>query len=446
MQEPNGERNLIDHFTRRLAYAAVLVTACSGGSTSGGSAGTGSAGTGSASTGGAGTGSAGTGGATSGAGGQAGSTDIDAGGDAASGNRDAGRTDTGAAGDAFTSGDGQVAGTCSPPDDIYKPIEKLSLTGCVDPRDPKVMSARAVPYEVNSPLWSDNANKTRAFVLPAGGKIHVKNCTATPGECPQGAADDGKWVFPVGTVMIKNFIFDGKLVETRLFMRMSDDAMSGWVGYGYEWNEAQTEATVAPDSRDMGKQFNTGSRTVTWSYPSRMDCIKCHDPKGGSTLGPETAQMNRMIGAVNQLDTLAALKVFETAPAKPYEDALVAPYDGQAGAPPAGATIDQKARSYMHANCAFCHRPEGQFPNFDLRSDTALVDRKICNVATKKPVTGIASNVIFVPGDHAGSALWQRMHELDPDKGRMPAIGSYVVDDLGTQVIADWIDSIKACP
>ena len=100
----------------------------------------------------------------------------------------------------------------------------------------------------------------------------------------------------------------------------------------------------------------------------------------------------------------------------------------------------------MHANCAFCHRPEGQFPNFDLRYDTALVDRKICNVATKKTVTGIASNVILVPGDHAGSAMWQRMHEINPDKGRMPAIGSYVVDDMGTQVIADWIDSIKTCP
>ena len=78
-----------------------------------------------------------------------------------------------------------------------------------------------MPYEVNSPLWSDSATKTRAFVLPAGGKIHVKNCTTNPTECPQGAADDGKWVFPVGTVMIKNFMFDGKLVETRLFMHLT---------------------------------------------------------------------------------------------------------------------------------------------------------------------------------------------------------------------------------
>jgi hypothetical protein len=103
----------------------------------------------------------------------------------------------------------------------------------------------------------------------------------------------------------------------------------------------------------------------------------------------------------------------------------------------------------MHANCAFCHRPQGQFPNFDLRNDTALADAKICNVMAKKPIaptTGTMATTIMVPGDHASSALWQRPHESNPDKGRMPAIGSYVVDDTGAQLIADWIDSVKTCP
>jgi hypothetical protein len=299
---------------------------------------------------------------------------------------------------------------------------------------------------VNSPLWSDTANKTRAFVLPAGGKIHVKDCKANASECPQGAADDGKWVFPVGTVMIKNFIFDGKLVETRLFMHQSDDPMMGWVGYGYEWNEAQTEATIAPDSRDTGKMFNTGTRTVTWNYPSRMDCIKCHDPLGGSTLGPETAQLNRTVNAANQIDTFTSMNLFETPPAKPYQAALLLPYSGQLGTADATpATLERRARSYMHANCSFCHRPQGQFPNFDLRFDTPLAMASICNVATKKTAPTTATK-IMVPGDHMSSAMWQRMHSMTGDNGRMPAIGSYVVDDTGTQLVADWIDSITTCP
>jgi hypothetical protein len=153
-----------------------------------------------------------------------------------------------------------------------------------------------------------------------------------------------------------------------------------------------------------------------------------------------------MVAGANQIDTFASMSLFETPPAKPYKTALVTPYPGQAGAPPASATLDQEARSYMHANCAFCHRPQGQFPNFDLRFDTALAAAMICNVDTKKGTLGITATKLMVPGDHANSAMWQRMHQLDPNMGRMPAIGSYVVDDMGTQLIANWIDSVKTCP
>ena len=433
-----------------LIAAFVASFAAMGGCTSGNVGGSSSGGAGSSANGGntgmAGqTGAAGQGASGStGAAGQAGATGS--GGAGAAGQ-------TGGGGATGTAGTGGAAGAvvpptgpCLPPTDIYSPIEKLSQTGCMDPVTLTKFVSRAVPYEVNSPLWSDNATKTRAFVLPAAGKIHVKDCTANASECPQGAADDGKWVFPVGTVMIKNFMFDGKLVETRLFMHQSDDAMMGWVGYGYEWNEAQTEATIAPIDRDLGKSFNTGTHTVTWNYPSRMDCLTCHDYRGGSTIGPETAQMNRMVGAANQLDTFASMNLFETPPAKPYKTALVVPYDGQAGPSPAGATLDQKARSYMHANCSFCHRPQGQFPNFDLRFDTTLAAASICNVATKKTAQTITATKIMVPADHANSAMWQRMQSMTGDNGRMPAIGSYVPDDLGTQLVADWIDSIATCP
>jgi cytochrome c553 len=418
MRQPNGERTLVDHFTRRLACAAVLVTACSGDATSGGT--------------------------TSGAGGQAGTTDRDAGSDVASGNHDGGRTDTGAqeAGDAFTNGDGQVTGTCSPPDDIYKPIEKLSLTGCVDPQNPKDMSARAVPYEVNSPLWSDLADKTRAFVLPSGTRIHVKDCAAPSAECAHGPADTGKWIFPIGTVMIKNFIFDSKFVETRLFMRV--DA-STWVGYSYQWNEPQTEATIAPYDRSE-VMFKTGQRTIQWRYPSRTDCMTCHNDAADGTLGPDTPQMNRVVGGKNQIDELAAMGLFETAPPKPYKAALVLPYPVQGGNPPAGATLDQRARSYLHANCSFCHRDGGTVKDFDVRFDLALVDTKICNTAAIKTSPGVTATKIMVPKDAASSALWQRMHEAVPDRGRMPQIASNVVDDAAVSLIGDWINSIQVCP
>lgn len=73
------------------------------------------------------------------------------------------------------------------------------------------------------------------------------------------------------------------------------------------------------------------------------------------------------LGAGNQIDTFAAAGLFETAPAKPYKPALVTPYAGQLDGPPAAATVTDRARSYLHANCAFCHRPDGEFNSVDLR-------------------------------------------------------------------------------
>lgn len=233
-------------------------------------------------------------------------------------------------------------GSCAPPASIDQPWVKLSETGCMDSAAPTKLAAKIVPYEVNSPLWSDSADKTRGMTLPAETKIHVKDCAKEPSACTHGAADDGKWVFPVGTVMVKSFAFDGKLVETRLFVHFDPET---WVGYGYQWNEDQTEATIVPDERRK-VMFNTGSRSVEWNYPSRLDCMKCHNPAGGSTLGPETAQMNRMVDGQNQLDKLAALGLFDASINTPYAAALVTPYAGQLGSPPASATVDERARSY----------------------------------------------------------------------------------------------------
>ena len=347
------------------------------------------------------------------------------------------------ASDATSSRDAGLRGACSPPIDLDQPAPKLSLTGCVDPMDPTRLADVVVPYEVNSPLWSDSADKTRAFVLPAGKKIRVKDCALSPADC-NGSADDGKWVFPTGTVMIKNFIFDGKFVETRLFIRANDTT---WIGYGYEWDEAQTDATVVGFDR-VSVMFDTGQRTVSWHYPSRMDCMTCHNEAAGWTLGPETAQMNRIVAGTNQIDRFQSLGLFEVAPAKPYKAALVTPYPGQLGAPPVGATLEQRARSYLHANCGFCHRPGGVLGTFDLRYDVPLKDTMTCDVAVTKSATGIdpLETKLLRPGDLGRSAISIRMGQADPDLGRMPQIGSYAVDGNAVTVVDDWIRSLQACP
>jgi uncharacterized repeat protein (TIGR03806 family) len=386
--------------------------------------------------------SAGASGSTAGAtgGGSAGSAAGAGGGTAGGGTPDGGQPTDGGS-------DAPKAGTCTAPDDTFSPITSLSLTGCMDPTDPTKFVARAIPYEVNSPLWSDGADKARAFVLPAGQKIHVDATT-------------GRWTFPVGTVMIKNFMFDGKLVETRLFMSIDD---ATWIGYGYAWNAAQTDATVVGIPRDNNVSFNTGQRTVTWNYPSRQDCMDCHNAVAGNTLGPSNEQMYRVAtgDTMNQFDKFEAMGLFDAPPVAPTaSQVLVTPYPGQLGSPPATATLDQKARSYLQANCAHCHQPNivtstGQtimspFPNFDLRYTTALKDANICNVMTNKGlVPGSTATKILVPGQPMSSVMWVRMNEPpseDDTSGRMPQIGTHVVDAMGLQLIGDWITAMTACP
>ena len=352
-----------------------------------------------------------------------------------------------------TAGTGSAAGAagtglladCSPPADVFAPIEKLSQTGCVDPADPRKPSSRAVAYELNSPLWSDSADKSRAFLLPSGSKIRVLNCADPVGDCGTDQADLGRWVFPVGATLIKIFSFDSKLVETRLFMHLDAD---NWVGYSYRWNEAQTDATIVSSEGDA-VSFNTGTRTVSWHYPSRDDCMNCHNQAGGSTLGPEMAQMNRMVGGSNQIDHFISLGVFANAPATPYQAALVTPYASQVGPATPGATVEQRARSYLHANCGFCHRPGSNFANFDLRNATKLADMGICKVVAQKGAIPNApgKTQILVPGKSADSLLWLRMNEADPAKGRMPQVASYQADAAALGVVGDWINALgKDCP
>ncbi len=348
-------------------------------------------------------------------------------------------------GSAGTGGVAATLPTCGPPADVFSPIEKLSLTGCVDPADPRKPTPKAVPYEVNSPLWSDSADKTRAFILPVGTKIQVRSCKAGATGCDP--ADDGRWDFPVATVMYKTFSFNSKLVETRLFIHLDAD---NWVGYSYQWNEAQTDATIVDSGgADATFDFGAPAPAVSWHYPSRDDCMNCHNHAGGSTLGPETAQMNRVVGGMNQIDAMAAKGLFATPPSMPYKPALVAPYATSLGAPSAGVTTEQKARSYLHANCGFCHRPGGNFANFDLRYDTSLKNMGVCKTDVKKGAIAAApmKTTLLEPGKSMDSVLWLRMNEVDPNKGRMPQIASFKVDMDATRVVGDWINALgNSCP
>src|SRR5207249_1359813 len=148
----------------------------------------------------------------------------------------------------------------------------LSETGCVLASDATKPSSGIIPFAVNAELWSDGAAKQRWLALPNGTHISV------------GA--DGDFAFPIGTVLMKQFSLGGARVETRLFVRHADGE---WGGYSYEWNDAQTDATLLAS----GKVKQVGAQS--WTFPSRSDCLLCHTSAAGRALGPEVGQLNGSI-------------------------------------------------------------------------------------------------------------------------------------------------------
>lgn len=291
----------------------------------------------------------------------------------------------------------------------------LSKTGCKD-------TANLVPYGVNAQLWSDGADKERFIALEDGAKIAV--------------GPSGDFDFPNGTVLVKSFKLGGKYVETRLLVRHDD---GGWAGYTYEWNDAQTDATLLLGSKtkEVGAQ--------RWYFPSRSDCVRCHTEAAGRTLGLELGQQNGDFvyastnRIANQLKTLEHIGMFASPLGGPVDQLAVIP------APEGSAPLQDRARAYLHSNCANCHRPQGGGGGpLDLQFTTALGAMNACNVDGDRGDLGVAAAKLIVPGDPSKSLVSLRSHALGAN--RMPPLASSVVDVAGLKVVDDWIASITACP
>jgi uncharacterized repeat protein (TIGR03806 family) len=299
---------------------------------------------------------------------------------------------------------------------------QLSATGCVNPSDATKPASGLIPYAPSAAFWSDGAAKERWIGLPNGQNITV------------GADDD--WDFPNGTVLMKNFRLDSRLIETRLFMRHPDGV---WAGYSYEWNSQGTDATLVRG----GKQVPIGGQT--WIYPSGAQCLQCHTEAAGAALGLETQQLAFSITYpqtgrdAHQLVTLNAINTLTPPIADPAGEDRYRDPGGTAG------TLGERARAYLHTNCSQCHRPGGPTTsNMDLRYTTPLANTNACDVVPGSGDLGIANARLIAPGAPERSVVPARMNARGVPEA-MPPVGSSRVDADGVALISDWIDSLTGC-
>jgi hypothetical protein len=267
----------------------------------------------------------------------------------------------------------------------------LSQSGLYSDLRARTLATGVKPYAPRWPEWADGATQERFLFVPPGAAVDK--------------GDPDGWVFPVGTKAWRNIAVRGRLVETRLLLKVYDNP-GGWFAMGYLWDADGGEARAVPAGADDA--LGSGIK-----IPTVEECGLCH---------------------VTQRDVLIGVSALQL---------------GEADAP--GAGIVRDALGYLHGNCGHCHNPVAaanpKWPPMGLQlqvgiarpEDTAAY-RTAIGARMFHPMEGGIDTGI-VPGRPERSQLWVRMG-LREDWG-MPPLASRAVDPTGLATVRDWIRGLR---
>ena len=319
---------------------------------------------------------------------------------------------------------------------------RLSQTGAFKDTARMVPVDGLIPYRLNVPFFSDDAIKTRWISVPSFGTNSASTISFDP---------TGEWKFPTGTVFVKHFDFGTdetnpearRRLETRL---VAVDGHGGVQVATYKWRADSSDADLLTNSLAEPILIRTpsGERTQVWNYPGSHDCRTCHTELNGGVLGVTARQLNgpftNPTGRTdNQLRTWSHIGLFD----RDIDEAALASIPALAAAGETSRSIEDRARSYLDANCSHCHRPGGTVGNFDARYNTPLAAQHLID----GPVLidqGIDRARVIVPRDIWRSILYLRPSTLEGMK--MPPIAHERLDQAGLALLRDWINSLPGVP
>jgi len=328
------------------------------------------------------------------------------------------------------------------------PPQLLSQTGIFTDLSTLDVVDGFVPYELYESFWSDGALKRRWIAVPNNDGVH----SGPTEQIDYSEYDD--WDFPPGTVIVKHFdlrIDDNdpnitRKVETRISVVDENGEMYYLT---YNWNEAETDAVLQVSTLNEVVDIATvggGTRTQTWHYPSNSECIACHNTANKGALGLKTRYLNTDYTyaetgiTANQLVTLSHLGILDQS----VTDSDTPDIITNKALDDANATLNEKARSYMDLNCAYCHRHDtDNRADFDLRYYNNLDATELLSSGILSPLGVDPDEAILYPGDASKSILFHRMNSVDPAI-MMPPLSKTIVDQPAVDLIEQWINQLDS--
>lgn len=312
---------------------------------------------------------------------------------------------------------------------VAPPPGHLSETGLYVEGSSTQVDPRNLAFSPQYPLWSDGARKRRWIQLPAGSAID--------------ASQPDAWEFPRGTRLWKEFALDRR-IETRYIERLADGS---WRFATYLWNEAGTEATLAPADGIAAVPVH-GAPNGRYAVPAEADCRACHEGAivpvlgfGALQLSPDRDPLAPHGEAAAGLDlsTLLARGLIRNLPA-----ALIA-------TPPrieASSPAERASLGYLHGNCAHCHNHNGAPVPVDLTlaqsvtaGDTGAdrVLRSMIDARSRFRGHGLRADApLIAPGRPGESVLLARVRSRNPQT-QMPPIGTQAFDAEALALLERWV-------
>ena len=295
-----------------------------------------------------------------------------------------------------------------------------------------------LPYDLNTPLFSDYAHKARFVWMPEGSSAQYQ---------AEGVLD-----FPVGTVLIKNFYYENNetdptqgrnIIETRLLINRGE----AWEALGYIWNEEQTEAQlkVVGDIQEITWTNTVGKlQKVNYIVPNKNQCKNCH-ARGEQLvpIGPKVQNLNKDFayadGPENQLK-----KWSEAGYLSGYIPEEKSPRMASWDQPESGSLQD-RALAYLDVNCGHCHHPDGAANTSGLTLTAEAPLNKALGIYKPTVSAGAGTGghtYSIVPGKPGESIMVYRMQSTDPG-AMMPELGRRMVHDEGVALISEWIREME---